>query len=106
MVPFLAATFLAALAAPALPDPAALATPAAPAGGGREGTKPARDDVPRPTLQELLLRLKKERDDHQGQLAGADTAGRLERVADQRAAANLMENLGGTGFHPGTGPCS
>ena len=44
--------------------------------------------------------------DHQGQLAGADTAGRLERVADQRAAADLMENLGGTGFHPGTGPCS
>ena len=60
MVPFLAATFLAtAFAIPTLP------------GGGREGSKPARDDVPRPTLQELLLRLKKERDDHVVQLTAS-----------------------------------
>ena len=62
MVPFLAATFLAALAAAALPVPP---------GGGREGSKSARDDVPRATLQDLLLRLRKERDDHQGQLTAS-----------------------------------
>ncbi len=44
--------------------------------------------------------------DHEGKLAGGDAAGRMERVADQGAAADLMENLWRTGFHPGTGPCS
>ena len=44
--------------------------------------------------------------DHEGQLVGVDTARRVERVADQGAAADLMENFWGTGFHPGTGPCS
>ena len=60
MVPFLAATLLAT----------SLAVPAHP-GGGRDGPKSARDDVPRPTLQELLLRLKKERDDRLVQLTAS-----------------------------------
>jgi hypothetical protein len=58
MVPFLAATFLAAIAA-------------APSGGGHDGSKSARDDVPRPSLQDLLVRLKKERDDHLVQLTAS-----------------------------------
>ncbi len=60
MVPFLAATLLAT----------SLAVPAHP-GGGRDGPKSARDDAPRPTLQELLLRLKKERDDRLVQLTAS-----------------------------------
>ena len=44
--------------------------------------------------------------DHQGQLAGVDGAGGAEGVADQRKAADFVENLGGPGFHPGTGTCS
>jgi hypothetical protein len=43
--------------------------------------------------------------DYQGQPAGVDAAGREEGVAHHRAAADLMQDLGGTGFHPRTGAC-
>ncbi|MCY1228865.1 hypothetical protein D9M72_412080 [compost metagenome] len=40
------------------------------------------------------------------QLPGIDGAGGTQGMADQRQAADFMEDLGGTRLHPGTGTCS
>ena len=63
------------------------------AGGGREGSKPARDDAPRPSLQELLERLKKERDGHQGELKASveQVLRTLDLEIETRRPAGLAE---------------
>jgi hypothetical protein len=62
-------------------------------GGGREGAKPGRDDAPRPSMQELLVRLRKERDGHLGELrASVDGVLRtLELEIQTRRPAGLTE---------------
>ena len=44
--------------------------------------------------------------DDEGQLLRPDGAGGMQRVADEGPAADLVEDFGGTGLHPGTGTCS
>ncbi len=44
--------------------------------------------------------------DDDGELAGVHAAGGMQRVADHGQAADGVQDLGGTGLHPGTGTCS
>ena len=44
--------------------------------------------------------------DDEGELLRPDGARGVQRVTDEGAPADLVEDLGGTGLHPGTGTCS
>src|SRR5580765_4781477 len=63
------------------------------AGGRRDGSKPGRDETPRPSIQDLILRLRRTRDEHVGELrAGVEQVLRaLDLEIQTKRPAGLAE---------------